>query len=425
MADPVGAVPEEMAVAEARLESARGLELLRDGAFRRLFAAVAVSELGDAFQYVALMWVALDLGGALGVLGVRLADSLPALLFGLHGGLAADRFDRRRTMVGADLVRAAVLVPLAVAALAGSLPLWGLIVAAFGLTTAASYFEPAYGGLLPALVGRSSVQAANGLVHATASALSVAGWAVAAALLVFLPIGAFFALNGISFVLSALLLLGIRAPRRGAASGELRVREGFAALRPRPALAAAVAALGVGVTISSGTWIVGVPTLVRDTLDRGAGSFSLVAAAYAVGSVAAGLLLSRVRVRRKPLGSALAWVAYLPAYGAFAIAHDLPLALAGGALAGLAQGTALVLLTSGAQEQVPDRVLGRVMGLISLTHRGAHATGLLLVAPLFAVLAAPTVFAGAALALPLVGIAGALAATRSRAAAAEPVPARR
>jgi MFS family permease len=425
MADPVTAVPEELALAEPVPVATRPLELLRRRDFRRLYAAVAVSELGDAFQYVALMWVALDLGGALGVLAVRLADSLPALVFGLHGGLAADRLDRRRTMVTADLARAAVLVPLCVAALAGAVPLWGLVLAAFALTTAASYFEPAYGGLLPALVGRGRVQAANGLVHATASALSVGGWAVAAGLLVFVPIGAFFALNAASFVVSALLLLPIRAPGPAAVQGHPRIREGFAALRPRPAVAAAVAVLAVGVTISSGTWIVGVPTLVRDTLDRGAGSFSLVAAAYAVGSVAAGLLLSRHTVRRKAHWSMLAWVGYLPAYGAFALAHHLPLALAGGAAAGLAQGAALVLLTSAAQEQVPDRVLGRVMGLISLTHRGAHATGLLLVAPLFAVVAAPTVFAGAALALPLVGVAGALAATRASGAAAEPVPARR
>jgi hypothetical protein len=53
--------------------------------------------------------------------------------------------------------------------------------------------------------------------------------------------------------------------------------------------------------------------------------------------------------------------------------------------------------------------------LISLVHRGAHATGLMLVAPLFAVLAPQSVFAGAAIAIPLVGLAGAaaaLAATR-------------
>src|SRR5919201_2416931 len=123
MADPLTALPEELRV-EKPLEppSERALELLRRRGFRRAYGAVVASELGDAFQYVALMWFALRAGGPLGVLVVRLADSVPALVFGFHGGLAADRWDRRRTMVAADLVRAAVLIPVAVAAVDGRLP---------------------------------------------------------------------------------------------------------------------------------------------------------------------------------------------------------------------------------------------------------------------------------------------------------------
>jgi hypothetical protein len=397
-------------------QSVLGLFRRRD--FRRVYLAVAASELGDAFQYLALMWFALVSAGPLGVLAVRLADSVPALAFGFHGGLVADRLDRRRTMIVADLFRGALLVPIAVLGLSGDLPLWLLVVAAFALTAAASYFDPAYGALMPGLVDRANVQRANGLIRATADALSVGGWAAAAGLLAFMPISAFFAINAGSFFVSAALLLGVSA-RGGEAvhTAVPRVREAFSALRPLPVLAAAVIVLGVAVTISSGTWIVGVPTLVRDTLHRGAGSFSLMAAAYAVGSVAAGLLLARLEIRRKALGSMLAWVFYLPAYGLFAFAGSLGLALAGAALCGVGQGSAHVLVTSAAQEEVPDQFLGRVMGLISLTHRGAHATGLLFVSPLFAILAPGTVFAAAAIALPLVGLAGAFTARAGEARA--------
>jgi hypothetical protein len=86
------------------------------------------------------------------------------------------------------------------------------------------------------------------------------------------------------------------------------------------------------------------------------------------------------------------------------------LAAAGAFAAACGQSSAQVLLVSAAQEDVPDALLGRVLGTISLVHRGAHATGLLLVAPLFAVLAPQDVFAGAAVALALVGLGGAAAA---------------
>ena len=394
------------------------LSLLRRRNFRRAYGAVAISELGDAFQYIALMWFALVAGGPLGVIAVRLADSVPAILFGFHGGVVADRWDRRRVMIGADLARGLVLVPVAIAGLTDHLSLAALVAAAFVITTATSYFDPAYGGLLPRLVDRRNVQQANGLVRATADALSVGGWALAGLLLTVLPISAFFALNAASFFVSAVMLAGVRTRGvSGHAAERPRIREGFAVLRPRPALAASVAVLGVAVTISSGTWIVGVPELVRSTLGLGAGSFSLVAAAYALGSICAGLALARFPVRRKARASMLAWMLYLPSYGLFAIAGSLEVALLAGVVSGIAQGSSWVLINSAAQEEVPDRFLGRVTGLIALVHRGAHATGLLFISPLFAVTAPSGVFAAAAVAIPLTGLAGLLVSRAAEARA--------
>jgi MFS family permease len=423
VADPLTAEPEE-ALVDAKLPTERALHLLRRGDFRRTYAAVVVSELGDAFQYVALMWFALVAAGPLGILAVRLADSVPALLFGLHGGVVADRRDRRTTMIGADLVRGAVLVPVAIAGLTGHLQLWMLVVAAFVVVTATSYFEPAYGAMLPSLVERRNVQAANGLVRASAEAVRVGGWAAAAGLLVFMPLSVFFLFNAASFFVSALLIAGVRARRTEAEAVAMpRIREGFAALRPRRTLAIGVIVLGVAVTITSGTWMVGVPQLVRKALDLGAGSFSLVAGAYAVGAVASGAVLSRIHVGHKVRLGLFLWTGYAAGFALFALAGSLLPALAASAIMGSIQASVIVLLYSAAQEEVPDAVLGRVISLISLVHRGAHATGLLLIGPLFAVLATRSVFVAAAVALPLVGLAG-VASLRPAPAPEDAAPAR-
>jgi MFS family permease len=413
MADPVTAAPEEAIALEA-LPPVGALALVRRPGFRRVYLAVATSELGDSFQYIALMWAALLAGGPLGVIAVRLADSLPALVFGFHGGLLADRSGRRRLMVTADLVRAAALIPVAIVGLTGSLPLWSLVVVAFVLTTCASYFDPAYGAVLPALAGRDGVQAANALVRSSADALWLAGSALAAALLSVVPLSAFFAVNAGSFLLSALLLSGLPSfdgPVH-ADGTRRRLREAFTVLRPHPWLAASIATLGVAVTISAGTWIVGVPELVRRGLHGGAGRFSLLIVAYALGSIVTGAVLARWPVQRKARASLFAWLAYLPAYLLLAFAHSLGPALAGALVAGAGQGAALVLTMSAAQTEIPDSHLGRVTGLISLVHRGAHASGLLLVSPLFAVVATRSVFLGAAFAIPLVSLTAAALATR-------------
>ena len=418
MSDPIFDQPRELELPPGSEPRTRALALLRRTDFRRLYLAVAASELGDSLHYIALMWFALESGGPLGVIAVRLADSIPALVFGLHGGLAADRWSRKWLMVSSDLVRGVVLVPIAIAGIAGSLPLWGLVVAAFVLETATSYFAPAYGATVPTLVDRENVQQANALVQATAQSLSIGGWALAAALLAFIPVSVFFAVNAASFFVSAALIARLRHGRERDPHGEApHLREGFAALRPRPMLAAGVVALGVAVTITAGTWIGGVPTLVRDTLHHGAGGFSIVMVGYAVGSIASGVVLARIPIRRKARASLIAWVMYLPGYGLIALATSLPLAVVGAFFAATGQSTSVVLLNSAAQEEVPDNVLGRVLGVISLTHRGAHATGLLFVAPLFAFVAPRAVFGAAAIAVPLVGLV-ALAAANRRAAAA-------
>ena len=412
MSDPVFDVPREL---EQAPSAPRSFDLLRRTDFRRVFLAVSASELGDSLHYIALMWFAFDVGGAGGVIAVRLADSIPAFLFGLHGGLAADRFSRKRLMVSADLVRAIVLLPVAIAGVAGSLPLWGLVVASFVLESATSFFAPAYGAMIPTLVDRANVQRANALVQSTTQALSIGGWALAAAFLTFMPVSVFFGVNAVSFFVSAALLARIRHGGEHDHHGEApQLRAGLAALKPRPMLAAGVVALGVAVTITSGTWIGGVPKLVRDTLHHGAGGFSIVMVGYAAGSIVSGLLLARLPIRHKARAGLLAWAMYLPGYGLIALAGSLPLAVAGAFFAATGQSTSVVLLNSAAQEEVPDHLLGRVLGAISLTHRGAHATGLMFVSPLFLLASAPAVFGGAAIAVPLVGLIGLGAGARAR-----------
>jgi hypothetical protein len=323
-------------------------------------------------------------------------------------------------MSGAHVVRAATLIPLALAGLSADLPQWALVVGAFVLEGATSYFAPAYGATIPAVVDRTNVQQANALVHATAQALSVGGWAVAALMLQFVPVSTFFAVDAATFLISAALLTRLAAGRGSAAEGEsTKLRDGIDALRPRRALSLAVIVFAIAMTITTGSWIAGVPTLVRDTLDHGPAGFSLVMIGFAIGSIGTGLVLTRLAVRSKARASMLAWTIYLPAYGLIAVAGSLPLVAAAAIGTGAGERMSYVLLNSAAQEEVPDHVLGRVLGVISFVHRGAHATGLLLIAPLFAFAGTQTLFGILAVATMAVGVAGALLATRMTGNAAE------
>ena len=369
--------------------------------FRRAYLANAVSQLGNALQFVALMWFAVEAAGPLGVIAVRLVDALPALLFSLHGGAVADRWDRRRTMIGTDLLRGVVLVPIAVAGIFGSVPLWALVTTAFVLTTGASYFTPAFGAFLPSIVGHAGVQRANGLVNATNAALQVGGWAMAAAMLGFVSAGTFFAINAASFLGSAVLLARVRPAatrQRPPATSSTTLRDGFAGLRVRTGLPAAVTMLGVGMTLTSGVWTVGVAELAHARLDRGASGLALLLSATAVGTISAAVYLARRPVRRKVFSSCLAWTLHLPGYLLLGLGSSLAPMLAGTFLVGAGCSAALLLVTSATQESLPGERLGRAMGVVFLGHAGTKPIGLIAIAPLYAVVDARLVFVAGAVA---------------------------
>ena len=366
------------------------------------------------------MWFAVVAAGPLGVIAVRLVDGLPALLFGLHGGVVADRWDRRRTMIAADLIRGSVLVPIAAAGIAGALPLAALIGAAFVVTTAASYFGPAFGAFLPSIVRRSEVQRANGLVSAANAGLATAGWAAAAALLGVVSVGTFFALNAASFFVSAALVSRIRQPAVAQERDESRspsLRHGFAGLRVRTGLPVAVGMLGAGMCVMTGVWTVGIADLAHSTLGHGAAGLALLLTATALGTISAATLLTRRQVRRKVFGSCLAWMLVAPGYVLLAFADSLPPALAGTFLVGAGSSAAVLLVTTATQESLPDDVLGRALGIVFVGHVGAKPIGLVTIAPLYVFLDPTTVFlAGAVALLALAATAAALVdvATRRR-----------
>ena len=392
--------------------------------FRRAYLANAVSGLGDSFQFVAVMWLAVVTGGTFGVIAVRLADGIPPLLLALPSGASADRGRRRRTMVAADLVRGTVLAPIAILGLTGRLSIWAIAPAGFVVACASSYFFPAFNASLPALVGRDEVQRANGLVAATNSAVTVTGRTLAAALLAVVSIGSFFAVNAISFFASAALLSRVRIPETAVPADEPRipVRAGFEALRVRPGLRVAIAMLALGTAVMTGVWTVGVARLASDGLERGAAGLALLLAATALGTISVGVVLARHRLACPVRKSCAAWVLLLPGFLLLATA-SLPLALAGTFIVGMASGAALVLVTSAAQASAGDEVLGRVMGIVFLATVGAKPVGLLLLGPLYAIVGVPAMFVAGGIVCAVAGTAATLAvasATRAALAAAAP-----
>jgi MFS family permease len=281
---------------DGRPAGAGSLRLLRaNRPFRLLWSARAVSFLGDSLGLVALMLhVAGTTGQALAVAALLLAGDFAPALLGPLTGTVADRLDRRRVMVGCELVQGALVV--AIALWLPSLPLLLVLV---GLrAVAGQVFQPASRAAVPALVGERDLERANAAVGVATNGGEALGPLVAAVALPVLGVRGVLLVDAASFLVSAALLgllPALTGPSRGEgarpsfladAAGGLRYLRGQAVVR-------AVVLGYVAVVACTGIDDVALVFLATGTFGAGEAAVGLLLAAVGIGLLAGYALLAR------------------------------------------------------------------------------------------------------------------------------------
>ena len=259
--------------------------------FRWLLASSWVSNLGDGIALAAgpLLVASQTRDPGLVALAVLL-QRLPWLLFALHVGALVDRLDRRRIVVVADLVRAAVLTALAGALAADAVPVAGVLVALFVLGTAEVFADQSASTILPMLVARDDLALAQARVQTGFLTVNqLAGPPLGAALF---AVGAVwpFALQALLVALGALLVgrVAVVHPRADvpAAPATLRadIVEGFRWVRRHAAVRTLVLTIFIFNITYGAAWAVLV-LYARDRLDLGEVGFGLVTTVIALGGL--------------------------------------------------------------------------------------------------------------------------------------------
>jgi len=354
--------------------------------YRKLWAASAVSNLGDGITLVAgpLLAASLTRDPAL-VAGLTFAQRLPWLLFSLLSGALVDRLDRRRLMAAVDLFRTVVVGVLGIAVMLGwaSLPL--MYVSFFLLGMAETLFANASITIMPAVVPKERLERANGrLFAAELSANQFAGpplggalFAVAAALPFLVDAG--------TFAASAALLLALRgrfrvAPAEVPAGTTIaaEIAEGLAWLLRHRLLLVLAIMLGAGNLTFSAAFSVLV-LFAQDVLGLGSVGYGVLLTAGGAGGVLGSLLAERVGARFGT-GRALFLVFLVqgPALGVIALSGN-PFVV--GAMIAVEASAAFVwnvLTFALRQTLIPEGLLGRVTSASRLVGVGSGALGALI-----------------------------------------------
>jgi MFS family permease len=323
-------------------------------------------------------------GNANWVGALLIADFLPVIVIGLAFGPLLDRLPRRRILVAADLTRAAIFCVFPFATGPGQIVALALLA---GVAT--SFFRPAVFAGLPNLVSDERLPSANGLLQSAENFTWAIGALAAGALVKLSGADAAYWLNAATFVVSALLVLGIRCSlEEGGAEGERRrgylaqLREGLRVVGQSRALLTIVIAWSVA-TVAQAIGNVSEIFLARDVFDAGSLGFSILVTTAALGlfagSLSGGALIGRFGIRGPYLLSIL-----LMAVG-FAVAAASPvfwLAAAIVVVSGFGNGAGVVCNAVLVQRAVPDRIRGRAFTLVMSISYACFGIGMIVAGPL-------------------------------------------
>jgi MFS family permease len=181
--------------------------------FRHLWTGQVISEIGDWFNNIAVLALAIQLAGkgreGQAVAFYAIARHLPLFLFGPLAGVVVDRVDRRRVMIAADISRAVLALGFLLANMAGKLSVIYIVGAA--LFAVSSFFNAAKRASIPNIVhGTNELLSANSLSASTTAATIAIGSALGGLLSTFIGRNAVFILNAATFLVSAEMIRRIR-----------------------------------------------------------------------------------------------------------------------------------------------------------------------------------------------------------------------
>ncbi|MBO9666270.1 MAG: MFS transporter, partial [Bdellovibrio sp.] len=281
------------------------LKALQQPQLKRLWFGQAFSSIGDEIYRVGLTWFAVGLMGAnTGYLAAGQTASLMLLSF--IGGKWADRWHPLRTMIGVDLIRAAIVVIPVVASFFMQVPMWMLWSMALSLSALSAFFDPATQATIPLLAkDAETMQSTNGLMSTTIRMARMIGPAIVGLLSAFIPMIHFFTIDALTFLVSAMSVRTLKdhvpeTPKENVPSVSFSeaLHSGFALIRSKPGMTYVF----ISKALTAGTWnlalMIGFALLVHQVTNGDARMFGLVMASYGVGNFAGALFFgSRPRKR--------------------------------------------------------------------------------------------------------------------------------
>lgn len=360
---------------------------LRQRNYQLLLSGQLISTLGDMLYAVAMPWFMLSSGAGVQALGIVLtAYGIPRVVGVLLGGTLSDRWRPRRLMLYMDMARTFLMGLLAVLAAQGHPSLWSLCLASAFLGLSAGIFFPASLAILPSLLPDEALQAGNAFQATSTQTANVVGAGIAGVIVGWLqPTGAF-ALDTVTFLISALTLALIHDVLTGTQQDTTREADAgqdaeqvqgpqtfwqfLRASRAMRFLLILTLFLNFG---EAATLEVALPSFVHDQLHAGASSFGLMLTGFAAGAILGATFAGGLgNVKHPWLTSLLLFLGEGCLLATLPFTQNVIVEIGTMVLAGGCNSIGNVLALTLIQKVFPRHLLGRIMSAISFGVYGLY-----------------------------------------------------
>ncbi|NOK61740.1 MAG: hypothetical protein GFH25_541206n149 [Chloroflexi bacterium AL-N10] len=353
------------------------LHTLKIPSFRWLIIGHTASSLGDQFYLIALPWLALQLTGSGVALGsVLAAAAVPRALFMIFGGALADRFSPKTVLLVSSLASTIINVLFAALILTESVQTWHLYIFAVALGLVDAIAFPAATALVPKLVQKTQLNAANALIGLVTQVTTFLGPGLAGLVIAQFGSGAAFVGSVIASLLAIIGISQIRYQHKtptstafGPRAALNDIQKGFVYTWKNKSLRAVIGLLAAINLMLIGPILVG-GGLLANTRFGGVDAFGWMVSAWGAGGLIGAIAAGAVSIRRVEwlllAASSIIGIGMI----AFGFAPTLLLTLLVVVTMGCANGWLEVYATTWLQVQAGDSMQGRVMGITAVAALG-------------------------------------------------------
>jgi MFS family permease len=347
--------------------------------FRLLWIGQLLSNMGTQMQFTALNWhiyLLTHSAFALGLIG--LARFIPILVFSLFGGVTADAFNRKKTLLTTQIILTILASILAITTLSGHItpPLIYLITV---LSTIVFAFDgPTRQAFFPSLVDREHLPNAVSLNSVMFQTSTIVGPGVAGFIIASMGIGSVYAINALSYlaVITALLMMFATGEIAGKKTkiAFSSIVEGFVFVKSQTLIWSTMLLDFFSTFFASATALL--PVFAKDILHVGPEGFGILSAAPAIGAVIAGFIIAHMKGMKKQ-GYILLTAVTCYALGTilFGISHIFILSFIGLFIVGAGDSVSTIIRNTIRQLATPDYIRGRMTGINMIFFMGGPQLG--------------------------------------------------